>query len=295
VKIGVVVPVADGDGRGPGVPSWSEMHGFATKAEALGFDSVWVPDHLLPHLDAVGGLAAIHEAWSLVSALAASTSRVEIGTLVMATPFRNPALLAKMAVTADEVSGGRLILGLGTGYFEPEFAAFGYPSAKDRPVARFEEALHVIVPLLRGETVTFEGRFSEVRDAILLPSPGRHIPILIAARRPRMLRLTARWADAWNTAWFSSPDKRFAARLAEFDEALEAEGRDPASIMRTVGMEVTDEPIDAVVESLAGFEARGIDHVIVRLEPPRTERSLQHLGDAVAAYRATASATAAIR
>jgi alkanesulfonate monooxygenase SsuD/methylene tetrahydromethanopterin reductase-like flavin-dependent oxidoreductase (luciferase family) len=295
VKIGVVVPVADGDGRGPGVPLWPEMRAFAAAAEALGFDSMWVPDHLLPHLDAVGGPGAIHEAWGLVCALAASTSRVEIGTLVLATPFRNPALLAKMAVTADEISGGRLILGLGTGYFQPEFAAYGYPPATDRPVARFEEALHVIVPLLRGETITFAGRFIEVREAVLLPQPRRHIPILIAADGPRMLRLTARWADAWNTAWFSAPDAHFATRMAAFDVALVEKERDPGSIIRTVGMEVSGEPTEAVVTSLAGFAARGIDHVIVRLEPPRTERSLQHLGDAVAAYRATASAMAAIR
>jgi alkanesulfonate monooxygenase SsuD/methylene tetrahydromethanopterin reductase-like flavin-dependent oxidoreductase (luciferase family) len=291
VKIGVVVPVADGDGRGPGVPSWPEMRGFAAAAEALGFDSLWVPDHLLPHLDAVGGPGAIHEAWGLVCALAAATSRVEIGTLVLATPFRNPALLAKMAVTADEISGGRLILGLGTGYFEPEFAAYGYPSATDHPVARFEEALQIIAPLLRGETVTFEGRFSEARDAILLPSPGRHIPILVAARRPRMLRLTARWADAWNTAWFSLPDERFEARIAEFDDALAAEGRDPSSIVRTVGMRVAAEPPEVVAETLVDFLSRRVDHLIVRIEPPRDERALERLAVAVDAHR---HATAAV-
>jgi alkanesulfonate monooxygenase SsuD/methylene tetrahydromethanopterin reductase-like flavin-dependent oxidoreductase (luciferase family) len=295
VKVGVSLPVAAGDGHGPGIPGWPEIREFAAASEALGFDSIWLADHLLPHLDAVGGPGDIHEAWSLLSAVAASTGRVEIGTLVVATPFRNPALLAKMAVTVDEISGGRLILGLGTGYYEPEFAAFGYPPATDRPVARFEEALHLIVPLLRGETVTFEGRFVETREAALLPPPRRHIPILIAADGPRMLRLTARWADAWNTAWFSAPDARFATRMAGFDEALIAEDRDPGSIVRTVGMEVSGEPTEAVVESLAGFAARGIAHVIVRLEPPRTERSLEHLGDAVAAYRAAASVSAAIR
>ena len=110
-----------------------------------------------------------------------------------------------------------------------------------------------------------------------------------------MLRLTARWADAWNTAWFGAPDARFATRMADFDEALAFEERDPASIIRTAGMEVSDEPSEAVVASLAGFAARGIDHVIVRLEPPRTERSLERLGDAVAAYRSAAPTPAAIR
>src|SRR5206468_3532346 len=165
---------------------------------------------------------AIHEAWTVVSALAATTSRAEIGTLVMAVPFRNPALLAKMAVSADQVSGGRLILGIGTGYHEPEFAAFGYPPATDRPAARFEEALRIMVPLLRGETVTFEGRFASARDGVLLPPPERRIPVLVAARGPRMLRLTARWADAWNTAWYPRPDERLDARFAAFEEALAA-------------------------------------------------------------------------
>jgi probable F420-dependent oxidoreductase len=295
VKVGVSLPVAAGDGRGPGIPGWPEIREFAAASEALGFDSLWLADHLLPHLDAVGGPGDIHEAWSLLSAVAASTGRVEIGTLVVATPFRNPALLAKMAVTVDEISGGRLILGLGTGYHQPEFAAFGYPPATDRPVARFEEALHVIVTLLRGETVTFAGRFVEVHEAILLPPPRRHIPILIAADGPRMLRLTARWADAWNTAWFSAPDADLATAMAGFDDAVAAEGRDPASVERTVGMEVSDEPTEGIAEALAGFDMRGIGHVIVRLEPPRTEGSLQHLGDALAMYRATAPVSAAIR
>lgn len=295
MKVGVSLPVAAGDGRGRGIPGWPEIREFAAASEALGFDSLWLADHLLPHLDAIGGPGDIHEAWSLLSAIAASTRRVEIGTLVVATPFRNPALLAKMAVTVDEISSGRLILGLGTGYYEPEFAAFGYPPATDRPVARFEEALRVIVPLLRGEIVTFEGRFVGVREAVLLPPPTRHIPILIAADGPRMLRLTARWADAWNTAWFSAPEVRFATRMADFDEALVAERRDPGSIVRTVGMEVSDEPTEAIVESLAGFAASGIGHVIVRLEPPRTERSLANLGDAVGAYRAGEFSSVAIR
>ena len=286
MKIGLVVPVAAGDGRGAGAPSWPEIQAFGQRAEALGFDSLWAPDHLLPRLDAVGGPGAIHEVWTIVSALAASTSRIEIGTLVIAVPWRNPALLAKMAVSADEVSGGRLILGIGTGYHEPEFAAFGFPPAADRPVSRFEEALHVIVPLLRGETVTFEGRFASVHECVLLPAPARRIPVLIAARGPRMLRLTARWADAWNTAWFPRPDDRLEARFAALDEALAAEDRAPDSIVRTVGMRVGDEPPDEVAEALAGFASRGVDHLIVGIKPPRDERSLERLARAVETYRA---------
>ena len=156
----------------------------------------------------------------------------------MCTSFRHPALLAKMATTADAVSGGRLILGLGAGWYDPEYEAFGYPT--DHRVGRFEEAISIIGHLLRGERVTLAGSYYQVRDAVLRPPPDRPIPILVAAKGRRMLRLTARYADAWNTAWFGLPDDLLHRRLAELNAALEAEGRDPATLRRTVGMEVWD-------------------------------------------------------
>ena len=121
-----------------------------------------------------GPIEGQHEAWTIVSAVAAVTERVEIGTLVLCSSFRSPALVAKMAATADEVSGGRLILGLGAGWHDPEYEAFGFPA--DHRVERFEEALQVIVPLLRGETVSFAGRYEEVRDAVLAPRSGSPHP-----------------------------------------------------------------------------------------------------------------------
>ena len=166
---------------------------------------MWVCDHFLsgpPGQPPEG----IHEGWTILSALAATTKRVEVGSLVMCGSFRNPGLLAKMAATADAVARGRLILGLGAGWYDPEYEAFGYPT--DHRVTRFEEALRIIRPLLRGESVTVRGRFHRVADASLLPPPERPIPLLVAATGPRMLRLTARYADAWNTAWFGPPDER---------------------------------------------------------------------------------------
>ena len=118
--------------------------------------------------------------------------------------FRNPGILAKMAVTADAVSDGRLVLGLGAGWHDPEYLAFGFPT--DHRVSRFEEALQIIGPLLRGERVSVTGRYHQVRDAVLLPAPERPIPTLVAGHGPRMLQLTARHADAWNTAWYGLPD-----------------------------------------------------------------------------------------
>jgi alkanesulfonate monooxygenase SsuD/methylene tetrahydromethanopterin reductase-like flavin-dependent oxidoreductase (luciferase family) len=218
MRVGVMVPMSLSDGSGR-MPSWEDVRAFAAHAEDAGLDAVWVCDHFLsggPGLPPEG----IHEGWTILSALAASTSRVELGQLVMCVSFRNPALLAKMAVTADDVSGGRVLLGLGAGWYDPEYEAFGYPT--DHRVGRLEEALQIICPLLRGEAVTFAGRYHDVHDGALLPSPARRIPVLVAGDGERMLRLTARYADAWNTAWFREPNDRLRDLLAKLDAALDA-------------------------------------------------------------------------
>jgi alkanesulfonate monooxygenase SsuD/methylene tetrahydromethanopterin reductase-like flavin-dependent oxidoreductase (luciferase family) len=287
MRIGVMLPFGRSDGPGR-LPTWREMHAFATHAEAIGLDSLWACDHFLS--GPTGQPAeAIHEGWTIVAALAASTTTIELGQLVMCVSFRSPALLAKMAVTADGVSGGRLILGLGAGWYDPEYLAFGFPT--DHRVARFEEALQIIGPLLRGERLTFAGRYHQVRDAVLLPPPERPIPILVAGNRPRMLRLTARYADAWNTAWFRLPDERLGQRLADLHAALQAESRDPATLRRTVGMdcELTDpdqtsggsfaRPVDEVARAIDAYDRLGIDDLIVRLQPS-TQPALDRLARA---------------
>jgi probable F420-dependent oxidoreductase len=295
VRIGVTLPTSDADGA-DGSPRWAQVLAFARTAEELGFDSIWLPDHLLfrPDGEPPSGL---HEAWTILSALAATVPRVALGPLVLCHTFRNPGLAAKMAVAIDEVSDGRFVLGLGTGWHEPEYAAFGYPF--DHRVARFEEGLRIIRPLLAGDPVTFRGRYHEARDAILMPPPSRRIPILIAAKGPRMFRLTARYADAWNGAWYGMPDERLRASLRSLDEALEAEGRDPATLTRTVGMVVRDPDlttaeeshraayagtVDDVARVLDGHAALGTDELIVWLEP-RNEASLARLRTAVDLHR----------
>jgi alkanesulfonate monooxygenase SsuD/methylene tetrahydromethanopterin reductase-like flavin-dependent oxidoreductase (luciferase family) len=275
MRVGVMVQMSLSDGA-DGMPTWHEIRAFARQADEAGIGAIWVCDHFLsgePGRPDEG----IHEAWTLTAALAAATERVRIGQLVTCVSFRSPGLLAKMATTADEISGGRLVLGLGAGWYDPEYEAFGYPT--DHRVGRLEDALAIMVPLLRGETVTYAGRFHSVRDAVLLPSPKRRIPTLIAGDGPRLLRLAARYADMWNTAWFVAPNEELRRRLAALDEALAAEARGPAELSRTVGVELGDVPADEMAATLAAHESLGIDEVIVGLRPP-TPDALARLAQA---------------
>ncbi len=197
-KIGLMLPHME---KPDGQRSWAQIREMAELAEAIGMDSVWVVDHFLFKLDNDDPPRGIWECWSLISALAACTKTVELGTLVLGTGFRNPALLAKMADTVDEISGGRLILGLGAGYHKFEYDAFGFPC--DNKFSRFEEALKIIHGLLRDGHIDFEGRFYSARDCELKPRGPRPEgpPILIGSMGHKMLRLLGRYADQWNGFW----------------------------------------------------------------------------------------------
>jgi alkanesulfonate monooxygenase SsuD/methylene tetrahydromethanopterin reductase-like flavin-dependent oxidoreductase (luciferase family) len=284
MKIGLfLTPWLEG-GAGD-VPRWADVLEKARLAEAVGFDSIWVSDHLLmrfPGETPRGGW----EGWSLVAALAVAVERVEIGTLVLCTAWRNPALLAKMASTVDEISDGRLILGLGAGWHEPEFRAFDFPF--DNPISRFEEALAVVCPLLRAGRVDFSGRFYEARDCELRPRGRRPQgpPIMIGAlaNRSRLLRLTASYADMWN-GWLPWADNRppaIPSLRAAVDAACLAAGRDPVTLARSVTIQIdypsgrpnhdpSSRPLVGTPEELAevlrGFAREGIDHLQVLLNP----------------------------
>jgi probable F420-dependent oxidoreductase len=281
LKIGLLLPETEGQMNGV-TARWSDLRAMARAAEAVGFDSIWVTDHLI-HRDRAQEVGP-WECWSLISALAAVTERVEIGTLVLSTSFRNPAYLAKMADTVDEISGGRLILGLGAGWNEPEYRAFGFPF--DHRVDRFEEAMQIITPLLRNGSVDFRGSYSEAIDCVLRPRGPRPAgpPILVGTSAgPRMLKLAATYADAWNV-WFKTFDNdvdKLVELLGAVDAACEAVGRDPSTLERTAALKIATgphapstmsvDPIDGspeqIAASLRSFAAIGVGHVQVWLEP----------------------------
>lgn len=301
MKIGLAMPITQNEQTGTTLP-YATIRELALQAEANGFDSVWIFDHLLYRFGE-RPTAGVWEAWTMLTALAGITTRVEIGSLVMCTAFRNPALLAKMAATLDEVSGGRLILGLGAGWHQPEFDAFGIPF--DHKVDRFREALQIIVPLLREGHVDFSGMYYSAPNCEIIPRGPRPAgpPILIGAFGPRMLRLTARYANSWNTCWLGDTTK-----LAEPRAALEAacaeESRDPSDVAVTVGVSIiTPEALAAMPEppsranalygtpeevaaGLHEYAAQGVAHVICSVDR-LTSATLPWVSDVLQRYRET--------
>ncbi len=270
IRVGVQLPEVEREVR------WRELLDMARAVDDLGFDGLWVGEHLLYRWEDRPARGP-WEAWTLMAALASVTSRVTIGPLVACTGFHNPALLAKQAATVDEIAGGRFILGLGAGWNDTEFRAFGFPF--DQRVARFEEAFTIIRTLLQDGQVDFEGRFYQARDCELLPRPRPGgPPLLIGSNGPRMLRITLPHVDAWN-AWFADTENRpdGVAPLATIvDDAAEAVGRDPGEIRRTV----------AVLVQLPGGRGRtmGDTSVASRIQP--LQGSPEHMADELRAYAA---------
>lgn len=279
------------------VVRWPEYVALARAAEDNGFDSIWVGDHVLYRADGRPERGP-WEAWTLLAGLAAVTERVTLGPLVACTAFSPPALLAKRAAAAQEISGGRLVLGLGAGWNEAEFRSFGVPF--DHRVSRFEASFDVIRRLLAGERVTAHGPFVAVEDAVLLP-PMRHpTPIMIGSNAPRMLSIALPHADRWNTwfDWYGNTPEGFAARAPVIDAAAIAAGRRPEDIDRSAcvlvvvdrssneraippGVTPLEGPPARIAEGLRAFAAAGADEVII-VASPITERSINVLGEALA-------------
>ena len=286
LKVGVMLPTTERE-MGRVTARWVDLLAMARRAEELGFDSLWVPDHLLFRYEGIEAQGP-WECWSVLAALAAGTSRVELGPLVSGAGFRNPALLAKMAATVDEISGGRLILGLGAGWYEPEYRAFGY--AYDHRVSRFEEAFAIVRGLLREGHVDFAGRFFQARDCELRPRGPRlgGPPIMVGSTGERMLRLVARHADLWNASGRNRPEEVGPLREA-VDAACVEVGRDPASLGRSVAIFVdlpsrvvrerpvrsTSGPLtgnpEELAEALRAYAREGISHMQVMLNPNTLE------------------------
>ncbi|MGI9147549.1 MAG: LLM class flavin-dependent oxidoreductase [Chloroflexota bacterium] len=309
MQIGLMIRSGNNGGTGADADKahrWSAIRDMALLAEEIGVDTLGVPDHLLfRHAPPVVSLPAgqtrgVWECFTLLSALAAITRRVTLLPLVACTSFRNPALLAKIADSLDEVSGGRVLLGLGAGWHEPEYAAYGYPF--DRRVSRFEEALQIVVPMLKGKSVTFRGRYYSVTDAVLAPRGPRAggPPIWIGARKPRMLGLVATYADAYHTDMLLNVDDTRAAEelFAIAEDACRRAGRDPATLRRTSGCSLGLEGYEQVpagppsvilhgsnshiVDKLAAYAAVGVDHFTFWLHP-WTMESIQRLAPIVEA------------
>ncbi len=287
LRVGIQLPEVERAVR------WPELRDMAGVAEDAGFDSLWVGDHLL-YRDPGEAPRGPWEAWSILAALAELTERVQLGPLVASVSFHNPAMLAKKAAAVDEISGGRLILGLGAGWNEPEYRAFGFPF--DHRVERFEEAFAIIRGLLRDGAVDFEGRYHQARDCVLLPPPARRVPIMVGTVGPRMLRLAAAHADAWNAwfTWYGNTVEGLRELREKVDEACAAVGRDPGTLERTVAVlvQMEAEPVARRGSSpeqvppvrpaelaghLQGLAAEGIAHVQLVVDPITT-RSIERLG-----------------
>ena len=277
-SLGLNLPYVEGSMDGL-TPRWSDILAMADAAESMGFTAVWVSDHVGfgdPERDWSGAW----ESWTLLSALAVATRTVELGTYVLAAPFRTPALLAKMAETLDEVSGGRVILGLGAGWNEEEFTSYGIPF--DDRFDRFEDALRIITAMLRDGRSTHAGRTITTRSARVKPRGPRPrgLPVMVGATRPRMLRLTAELANHWNAGMRSIGE--VPAMLSDLETACHHVGRDPGTLTKSVEVLVrtsaatAETPHDArevagttdvIADGLRAFGDLGIDHLQVQLRP----------------------------
>ena len=296
LKVGVQLPEVER------VVRWPELRSMIETAERIGLDSIWVGDHLL-YRDREVEPVAPWEAWTQLAAIAAITERVQLGPLVAATSFHNPAMLAAKASAIHEVSGGRLILGLGAGWNEDEYTAFGFPF--DRRVSRFEEAFTIIRSYLQEGRADLEGEFYSVRDLPRLPAPERPgPPLMVGSMGPRMLEITLPHVQAWNAwfAWFDNTVEGYLPLRDRVDDACRAVGRDPAEVERTLallvafagalerkagrGGELEPDAISGDAQTLAptlrAFADAGVGHVQLVLDPITVE-SIEALAPTLAA------------
>lgn len=297
MKLGIVIMLVESKIY-QRAPTYAEIRDMARRAEEGGFDSLWLYDHLL-YRSEERPLIGIWECWSMLSALAEATQHIELGTLVLCNSFRNPAILAKMAATLDEISQGRLILGLGAGWNQPEYEAFGMPY--DHRVDRFEEALKIICPLVRDGKVDFEGKYYQARNCEIAPRgpSSKGMPILVGSEGPRMLRLTAQYADLWNIGYMGKPET-FLPYREQMLQACAEVGRDPTTLGMTALIalwypDLLEEhsfgdlaPLsgsdDEILEAIQDYAELGVTHLMFHLIP-YTPEALERLIRVVKRYR----------
>lgn len=295
LKVGIQLPEVEWE-----VP-FPELIAMAQSAEAVGFDSIWVGDHLLYDLPV--GPRGPWEAWTALAALAAVTSRVELGPLVASIGFREPTMLAKQAATIDAISGGRFVVGLGAGWNEREYRAYGF--AYDHRVSRFEEALTVIRSLLREGRCDLAGRYYKVEDCVLhprSPRPGGP-PLMLGSTGPRMLSIGLPHVDQWNSWWsvFGNTPEGFQREKIRVDEAIAAAGRKPADIEATCAVHVRGgggagrqmghedgakmRPIEGtpseIADQLRAFATVGASHIQLVVDPI-TRASIESFAEVLA-------------
>ncbi len=265
MRVGVQLPEVEREVR------WPELRAIALAAERGGFDSIWLGDHMLYRGDGRPERGP-WDVWTTLAALAAATERVRLGPLVASLAFHPPGLVARMAASIDEVSQGRFTLGVGAGWNEAEFRAFGI--SFDSRVARFEEAFEIVRRLVAGERVTFTGRFHEVDDAVLLPCPARPVPLMVGTTGPRLFAAAAPHVDWWNV-WYSQYGNT-PSGYAELSSRFDGDVKRSACVLVAVdggGGERPFEPgappvdVAALPRHLHELEAAGADEAILVLDP----------------------------
>ena len=290
LRIGVQLPEVER------VVRWPEYRAMALAVEEVGFDSIWLGDHLL-YRDAGQPEKGPWDAWTMLAAIAGITERVTLGPLVACLSFHTPGQVARMTAASDEISGGRFVLGGGSGWNEPEYRAFGLPF--DHRASRFLESFEIIRKLLAGEHVTSEGRFWQVDDAVLLPPPARVTPIMLGTSGPRQLAATLPYAQSWNSWWdaYGNTAEGFAEVSAGITAIALQAGVDPAAIERSACVLATFDgatasrpaseapPLTGSPEKMAraihDLAEAGADEVIFVLDPI-TEASIRACGAVLA-------------
>lgn len=298
MSLGLMLPLAEqhavaNDSK---VDDFWDTVAMARLAIEIGFDMLWLPDHFVLKLEAHGNeTRGVWECWTTMAGLAAAMPGTPLGSMVACTSFHNPGSIAKMAESIDSISRGNFILGLGCGWHRTEYDMFGLPF--DRRVDRFSEALAIISSLTRTGEADLDGKYYQAREAVNYPRGPRWEeggpPILLGAQQPRMMRLTAQYADAWNADWQDSPEF-VANKMHDLDEACLSVGREPSSLVRTGGSQFAMEgssnrwhPISGSVEEMAAamhrFAALGLRHYLCAPDPCTLE-TLEQFAQVIQAF-----------